>query len=97
MANGGAHNEKLETRNQKLATLTVSDTGSGMSADELARVFDRFYRGEQSRSRGTGGVGLGLSIARTIIEAHHGTIAIDSEPGKGTTVRVTLPRVIGSS
>ena len=64
-----------------------------MSAEELARIFDRFYRGEQSRGRGTGGVGLGLSIARTIIEAHHGTIAIDSEPGKGTTVRVTLPRL----
>ena len=96
LADERAHNEKPETRNQKLATFAVSDTGSGMSAEELARVFDRFYRGEQSRSRGTGGVGLGLSIAQTIIGAHHGTIAIDSEPGKGTTVRVTLPRVTGS-
>jgi signal transduction histidine kinase len=67
-----------------------------MSAEERARVFDRFYRGEQSRSRGTGGVGLGLSIAQTIVESHHGTITIDSEPGKGTTVRVSLPRLGGS-
>ena len=85
------HDSRLTT-----ATLTVADTGIGMSAEERARVFDRFYRGEQSRSRGTGGVGLGLSIAQTIVESHHGTITIDSEPGKGTTVRVSLPRLGGS-
>ncbi len=86
--------KKLPMHDSRLTTATVSvaDTGVGMSAEERARVFDRFYRGEHSRSRGTGGIGLGLSIAQTIIEAHHGTIAIDSEPGKGTTVRITLPR-----
>jgi two-component system, OmpR family, sensor histidine kinase CiaH len=87
---------QLSTVHRPLATLTVADTGIGMSAEERARVFDRFYRGEQSRSRGTGGVGLGLSIAQTIVESHHGTITIDSEPGKGTTVRVSLPRLGGS-
>jgi signal transduction histidine kinase len=76
------------------AIVSIADTGIGMSATERARVFDRFYRGEQSRSRGTGGVGLGLSIAQAIIQAHHGTITIDSEPGQGTTVRIALPRVV---
>jgi signal transduction histidine kinase len=88
-----ALNEKRETGNEKLAIVTIADTGIGMSAAERVRVFDRFYRGEQSRNRGTGGVGLGLSIAQAIVQAHHGTITIDSAPGKGTTVRVTLPRL----
>jgi signal transduction histidine kinase len=87
----------LATDHRLLATVSVRDTGIGMSAAERARVFDRFYRGEQSRSRGTGGVGLGLSIAQAIIAAHHGTITIDSEPGQSTTVRVALPATVVSS
>jgi signal transduction histidine kinase len=75
------------------AITTVSDTGVGMNVDEQRRIFDRFYRGERSRSRATGGVGLGLPIAHAIVTAHGGAIAIDSAPGQGTTVRVSLPRL----
>ena len=82
----------LETRSQDgLAVLTVSDTGIGISAEDLPHVFDRFYRVEASRSRDKGGSGLGLAIARAIIHAHGGTIGVSSEPGKGTTFTVRLP------
>ena len=73
--------------------VSVSDTGEGISAQDLPRVFDRFYRGEQSRRRSEfgAGTGLGLAISRALVEAHHGTISIASEVGKGTTVQFTLP------
>ena len=75
--------------------VSVSDTGEGISAQDLPRVFDRFYRGEQSRKRSDlgGGTGLGLAISRALVEAHHGTISIASEVGKGTTVRFSLPQL----
>lgn len=79
--------ERLDGR----ARLVVSDTGSGIAPDLLPRVMDRFARGDDSRARTTGGADLGLSIARSIVEAHHGTIAITSEVGHGTTVTVDLP------
>ena len=69
----------------------VSDTGEGISAADLPHVFDRFYRGEKSRSRATGGAGLGLAITRGIIEAHGGTIGITSVPESGTRVSFELP------
>jgi signal transduction histidine kinase len=64
--------------------VTVSDTGEGIRAEDLPHVFERFYRGEKSRNRGTGGAGLGLAIARGIVQAHGGDIRVDSETGKGT-------------
>lgn len=70
----------------------VADTGEGIAPDDLPHVFDRFYRSEKSRSRVTGGAGLGLAIARGIVEAHGGRIWIASERGRGTQVRFTLPR-----
>ncbi len=70
----------------------IEDTGSGISKEELPKVFERFYRVEKTRSRDFGGTGLGLSIARKIIEAHGGKIWIDSSPGQGTRVWFTLPR-----
>jgi signal transduction histidine kinase len=72
-------------------TFSVADTGEGISAEDLPHVFDRFYRGEKSRSRATGGAGLGLAIARGIVEAHGGRIWIESERGRGTTVSFSLP------
>ncbi len=72
--------------------LSVSDTGEGIPADELGRVFDRFYRLDHARSRSEGGSGLGLSIAKWITESHGGIITASSEVGKGTTFQVRLPR-----
>lgn len=75
------------------AELQVRDTGIGIAPGDLEHVFDRFWRADPARSR-TGerpGVGLGLAIAKWIVEAHGGTIGVQSRPGRGTTVRVTLP------
>ena len=68
--------------------LSVSDTGCGISAAALPRVFDRFWQVAKSRR---GGAGLGLAIVKGVVEAHGGTIAVESEPGRGTTFRFTLP------
>jgi two-component system, OmpR family, sensor kinase len=75
------------------ARLAVADTGCGIPSDILPRVTERFVRGDGSRARSSGGFGLGLSIAHGIVNAHRGTISIDSRTGRGTTVVVTLPRV----
>ncbi|MBB6052442.1 sensor histidine kinase [Armatimonas rosea] len=69
---------------------TVTDTGEGIPAEHLAHLGERFYRVDSARARTGGGTGLGLAISRAIVEAHGGTLEIQSEVGKGTTVRVTL-------
>jgi len=71
--------------------VTVSDTGEGIRADDLQHIFERFYRGEKSRNRGTGGAGLGLAIARGIVRAHGGDIKVESEIGKGTQFTFHIP------
>ena len=71
--------------------LTVADTGPGMSAEQAVRVFDRFDRTDQARSRASGGAGLGLSIAAALVAAHGGTITVDTCPGRGATFAVRLP------
>jgi signal transduction histidine kinase len=81
-ANGAAH-----------AALIVEDSGSGIAAENLSHVFDRFFREDKSRSRETGGAGLGLSICKSIVESAGGAIGIESEPGRGTTVLVELKTV----
>lgn len=69
----------------------VTDTGEGISAGDLTRIFERFYRVDKSRARATGGSGLGLTIARSLVEAHGGKIRAESEPGKGSRFSFTLP------
>ncbi len=75
------------------AEIRISNTGQGISQDDLKRVFERFYRTDTSRSRQTGGTGLGLSIARWIGEQHGGTVELESELGATTTAIVRLPLV----
>ncbi|GAA1435467.1 hypothetical protein GCM10009641_31620 [Mycobacterium cookii] len=71
--------------------LVVSDDGAGIDAADLDAVFERFYRGANARSLGVPGTGLGLTIVRAIVDAHHGEVGLTSAPGRGTTVRVVLP------
>lgn len=73
------------------ALLTVADTGIGIAPEHQSRIFERFYRVDKSHSKASGGTGLGLSIVKHAVQFHHGRIALESAPGKGTTIRVTLP------
>ncbi len=74
--------------------VTVRDTGRGIEAEDLERIFDRFARADPSRSRHTGGFGLGLSIVRAIVEAHGGTVAVTSRVGDGSTFTIELPAAV---
>ena len=72
--------------------LTITDTGVGIGKDELPHVFDRFFRCSAAELMAAPGPGLGLAIVKSIIDAHHGSVHLESEPGVGTTVRLTLPK-----
>lgn len=82
---------RLES-NREQATLRVWDTGIGIDPDDLPHVFERFYRADKSRTRETGGAGVGLAIVKAIVAAHAGSITVDSAKNEGTTFTVTLPR-----
>jgi two-component system sensor histidine kinase BaeS len=71
--------------------LSCEDTGIGISPKDLPYIFNRLYRADKSRSRFSGGVGLGLSIAKALVEAHNGTIEASSKPGEGSIFTITLP------
>ena len=71
--------------------ITVSDSGEGIAPADIPYLFDRFYRSEKSRSRQTGGAGLGLAITRGIVEAHHGSISVESTPGSGSKFIIRIP------
>jgi signal transduction histidine kinase len=73
------------------ARVSVGDTGEGIPPEDLPYVFERFYRVDHSRSRGTGGVGLGLTIAKQLVEAHGGAIRAESTPGQGSRFIFELP------
>jgi signal transduction histidine kinase len=76
---------------QEEAIVTVSDSGIGIDKGSLPRIFERFYRGDESRS--TPGNGLGLSLVGALVHAHGGEIQVKSSPGKGSTFTVVLPKV----
>jgi signal transduction histidine kinase len=86
---GGSVKVALSQTAGRGTTLVVRDTGSGISADDLPRIFERFYRGDRSRSES--GAGLGLSLARAIARAHGGDIAVESRVHEGSVFAVTLP------
>ena len=73
------------------ARIRIADTGPGIAPEHLPHLFERFYRADASRNRATGGAGLGLAICKTLVEAHGGTISVQSEPASGTILTVTLP------
>jgi len=83
------HVSLSERRGQ--AVLVIADNGPGISSEDLAHVFERFYRGEHARSIDPEGAGLGLAIARAIVEQHQGDISVESMPGHGVTVTIHLP------
>jgi len=86
----GAIRLSAERRNGEIA-LSVTDSGVGISQEDLPRIFERFYRADKARSRDLGGTGLGLSIVKHIAQLHGGRVEAESELGKGTTIRVILP------
>jgi PAS domain S-box-containing protein len=93
---GGHVDVRVEPRGEEAGVMvSVADTGAGIPSDQLPHVFDRFYQVASGRRGSRHGAGLGLTIARGIVEAHGGTIAIESAPGRGTTVRFTLPGARG--
>lgn len=78
-------------RNAQGLEVSVRDSGEGIHAEDIPHIFERFYRGEKSRNRGTGGAGLGLAIARGIVRAHGGDIRVESQAGKGTQFTFHIP------
>ena len=81
----------LDRNDEGLAEISVEDTGTGIPEDQLDKVFDRFYQVDNSQTRSHEGSGLGLALAKEIIELHHGTISVNSKSGSGTTFTITLP------
>jgi signal transduction histidine kinase len=87
---GGSIRAELSSKDG-VAVASVSDTGIGIDRQDLSRVFDRFWRADKARSREHGGAGLGLSIAKWIVDVHGGSISVESELGKGSTFAIRLP------
>ena len=81
----------VEVDEREVVEVTVADTGPGIAPEELSRIFDRFYRADPSRDRSTGGAGLGLTIARRLVEAHGGAVEAQSELGRGSRFILRLP------
>jgi signal transduction histidine kinase len=89
--NAGGTVTMFTARSDSGVWVGVRDTGIGIPAEHLPRVFERFYRADAARSRDVGGTGLGLAIVRHLVEAHGGRVTAESTVGKGTTVRAFFP------
>ena len=87
---GGSIQVELR-KNEGFAVASVSDTGIGIDPQDVPRVFDRFWRADKARSREQGGAGLGLSIAKWIVDVHRGSISVESELGKGSVFTIQVP------
>ena len=83
------------TREHHKIRLCVSDSGPGIAPEHLPHLWDRFYRVDKARSRLLGGTGLGLAIVKYLVEAHGGSVDVQSAPGIGTTFGEVLPALIG--
>lgn len=88
---GGSVSARVGTEDGK-AVVSVADTGIGIAPEHRERIFERFYRVDKSHSKASGGTGLGLSIVKHAVQYHHGTVELQSEEGKGTTIRILLPK-----
>ncbi|GMQ60393.1 ATP-binding protein [Vallitalea sediminicola] len=86
--NGGGKVKVTLTKNTEKAIIRFIDSGIGIKKEDLSYIFQRFYRGDESRSRKTGGAGIGLSIVKELVKAHEGIITVDSELGKGSTFTI---------
>jgi two-component system phosphate regulon sensor histidine kinase PhoR len=88
---------RTEAIGHRGVTISVTDTGSGIPAEHLTRIFERFYRVDAGRARDEGGTGLGLAIVRHLVEAHNGSVHAESVVGRGTTITVHFPTVVRES
>jgi len=93
---GGGAIRITVARTGSSVSIAVIDTGSGIPYDEREQIFERFYRGDQSRTRNRGGAGLGLSIVADAVRRHGGRITLDSQLGSGSTFTVILPAIAPS-
>jgi signal transduction histidine kinase len=87
---GGRVTVSTASRNGR-ASLEVSDSGIGIAADDRDRIFERFFRAQAARKNAVKGAGLGLAITKAIVDAHGGSISVESEVGSGTSFRIDLP------
>jgi signal transduction histidine kinase len=94
---GGSVRAIVSVTPQQAVRVTVSDTGAGIGAEDLPHIFERFYRADKSRDRAKGGAGLGLAIARQIVELHGSTLEVHSSPGKGTQFSFVLPAGVAAT
>jgi len=85
--------EKGNGRPNQYLLVYVSDTGQGISEEDLLHIFDRYYQGSQAKRKRSGGSGIGLTVVKELVEAHKGKVWVESAPGKGSTFFFTLPAV----
>jgi signal transduction histidine kinase len=88
---GGEISVRTFRRDDGRAVFSIKDSGIGIAKEDLPNIFDYLYRADESRTRDSGGNGIGLSVVKTIVEAHKGTIEVESAPGRGSVFTVAIP------